>query len=241
MVTVSPGNVNDPIDDIDCALLVGRIERQARARLQAYIAKNGFMHGRNGRACAIERADDHAHCFSVLAHDRKFGGLVMGEAGFHFLFCRRERHPHLQSVNRLAIDTVLGSCSFRMDDAASGGHPVDFAWLDRDRGAETIAVHDFAIEQISDGREPDVGVRTNVQPVAGTEFGRAKMIEEDKRADHSCPGRRQRPPHGEISKVDGARYDDLADRFALIGVARGWVLTGEETHPSLLCRPHGET
>ena len=52
-----------------------------------------------------------------------------------------------------------GAGSLRVDDAAARGHPVDRAGLDRLHGAEAVAVHDLALEQIGNRREPDVRMR----------------------------------------------------------------------------------
>ncbi len=35
------------------------------------------------------------------------------------------------------------------------------------RGAETVAMHDLAVEQIGDGGKPDMRVRPNVDALAG--------------------------------------------------------------------------
>ena len=72
-----------------------------------------------------------------------------------------------------------------MYNAAAGCHPVDFAGLDCHRGAKAVAMHDLAVEQISDCCESDMRMRPDVETIAGAEFSRAKMIEEDERADHS--------------------------------------------------------
>ena len=94
-----------------------------------------------------------------------------------------------------------------MDDAAAGSHPVHRAGPDRHGGAEAVAVHDLAVEQVGDGGEPDMRVRAHVEAVAGTEFGRAHMIEEDERADHARLRRRQRAAHREVAEIGGARHD----------------------------------
>jgi len=52
--------------------------------------------------------------------------------------------------------------SLRVGDAAAGYHPVDFAWLDRRLGADTVTMHDLAIEQVGDRRESDVRVGPDI-------------------------------------------------------------------------------
>ena len=91
-------------------------------------------------------------------------------------------------------------------------------------------MHDLAVEQIGDGGKPDMRMRAHVESVAGAEFRRTEMIEEDERPDHARARRGQRAAHGEVAEVDGARHDHLTDGIALIGIARLGVLAGKETH-----------
>ena len=97
-------------------------------------------------------------------------------------------------------------------------------------GAETVAVHDLAVEKIGHGGEPDMRMRANVEPVACVKLRRSEMIEKDERADHACSGGRQCTPDREIAEIDRARHDDLGNSVALICVAGGRILAREETH-----------
>ena len=118
-----------------------------------------------------------------------------------------------------------------MHDAAAGGHPVHLAGADRHRGAETIAVHDLAVEQVADRGEPDMRVRPHVQPLAAAEFGRAEMVEKDEGADHARAHRRQGTAHGEaVAEVRSTGDDHIGERVAGIGVAGLGVCAGGETH-----------
>jgi hypothetical protein len=126
-----------------------------------------------------------------------------------------------------------------MNNAAARRHPVHLARPDRERGAEAVAMHDLAIEQIGDGREPDMRMRPHVEPGAGAEFSRAEMIEEDERSDHSRARRRQRAAHREaVAEVDRARHDHVGQRITAIFVARDRVLAGKEAHHSPHQRRH---
>ncbi len=96
-------------------------------------------------------------------------------------------------------------------------------------------MHDLAVEQIRHGGKPDMRMRPHVEPVAGAEFRRPEMIEEDEGPDHARARRRQRAPHREaVAEIDGARHDHLRDGVAGIGVARLRILAGKETHARLL-------
>src|SRR3569623_3075941 len=118
-----------------------------------------------------------------------------------------------------------------MHDAASRRHPVDLAGPDCQLGAEAVAVHDLAVEQIGHRREPDMGMRSDIESGAGAEFGRAEVIEKDEWPDHARTRRRQGAAHGEaVAEVDRAWHHDMGDGVAAIGVARLRVLAGEKAH-----------
>src|SRR5580698_9601645 len=117
-----------------------------------------------------------------------------------------------------------------MHDATPGGHPVHRARPDRHGGAETVAMHNFAVEQVGDGGEPNMRVRPHVDAVAGLEHCRAEMVEEDERPDHARLPRRQRAMHLEAAEIDRARHDQLLDGVARLGIAEVGVLAGEKAH-----------
>src|SRR4051794_25120053 len=108
-----------------------------------------------------------------------------------------------------------------MRDAAAGGHQVHRAGLDLLDVALAVAVHDAAVEQIADGGKADMRMRAHVHALAGHELHRAKMVEEDKRADHLPFAMRQRAPHREsVAEIAGARHDDELERIAGLWVAQ---------------------
>ena len=74
----------------------------------------------------------------------------------------------------------LGRRALGMDDAAPGRHPVHLARVDRLLRAEAVAVHDLAIEQISDGGKADVRMRAHVDAGPGLEHSRSHLVKEDK-------------------------------------------------------------
>src|ERR1700734_190423 len=137
-------------------------------------------------------------------------------------------------MQRLTTITMIGGGALGMHDAAPGGHPVHRAGPDRHRGAEAVAMHDLAVEQVGDGGEPDMRVRPHVDAVAGLEHRRPEMVEEDERPDHARTPRRQRAMHLEAAEIDRARYDQLLDGVARWRVAEIRVLAGEKAHDALL-------
>ncbi len=49
---------------------------------------------------------------------------VMGEVWRHLLLRRRQRHPHLQTVQAVALGAALAVGALGVDDAAAGGQPL---------------------------------------------------------------------------------------------------------------------
>src|ERR1700739_4171867 len=96
-------------------------------------------------------------------------------------------------------------------DAAPGRHPIDRARPDRQRGAETVAMYDLAVEQIGDSGKTDMRMRPYIDPLAGLEHGGSEMVEENKRPGHARAGRRQGPMHLKAAEIDRARHDHLVD------------------------------
>ncbi len=84
------------------------------------------------------------------------------------------------------IRSQLGRRPLGMNDAFAGRHPVDLAGPDTLRVAETVAVENFAREQIGHGRQPDMRMRANIQSAAGGESHWTHLVEEDERADRSA-------------------------------------------------------
>ena len=89
-------------------------------------------------------------------------------------------------------------------------------------------MHDLAGEQIGDGREPDMRMRPHVDALAGAEFRRAHVVEEDERPDHAALRRGQRAADREAAEVAGARDDHALDRVARVRVARAGSLPGKK-------------
>ena len=126
---------------------------------------------------------------------------MMLERRLHVLVRDGQRDPRLDAVHRLAGRALFVGRALRMDDAAAGGHPVDIAGDDLLHGAEAVAMHDRAVEQIGDGREPDMRMRAHVESRAGHERCGTDVVEEDERADGSHGSRRQHAPHRETADV----------------------------------------
>src|SRR5437764_11123 len=111
-----------------------------------------------------------------------------------------------------------------MDDAAAGGHPVHRARLDRLDGAAAVAVAYFAVEQIRDGGEADVRMRSDVEAVASLEDDGAHLVEEDEGPHHAASRGGERAADGEaVAEVAGAGEDDRLDGRAGVAVGVGFL------------------
>ena len=129
--------------------------------------------------------------------------------------CRTCRRPVLARV----VGRALG-----MGDAAPGRHQVHGARRDLQRVALAVAMHDAAVEQIGDGRKPDMRMRAHIHALPGDELHRPQLVEEDERPDHLPLAMRQRAAHLEAAEVAGARHDDEFERVAGALVAQDRVL-----------------
>ena len=136
----------------------------------------------------------------------------------------------------LAAVAVVGRGALGMHDAAPGRHPVDGAGPDRQRGAEAVAMHDLAVEQIGDGGEPDMRMRPHVDAVAGLEHRRAEMVEEDERVRPcaSAPTAARDAPGSRRDRPSAAR--SAARRRRSRGRRRGGVFAGKKAHACPLLR-----
>src|SRR3546814_17209234 len=85
----------------------------------------------------------------------------MPEPGIRFLTFVRQRYPGLDAVHRTAVGPQLLE-ALGMGDTPARGHPVDLAGPDRLFGADAVAMHDLAIEQVGDRRQADMRMRTDI-------------------------------------------------------------------------------
>jgi hypothetical protein len=117
-----------------------------------------------------------------------------------------------------------------MRHAASRRHPVHRARLDGELGADGIAVHDGAGEEVGDGGQPDMRVRPHVQAIAEQELRRPHLVEEDERADHLLAPGGQGAPHLEAAEVGRLRQDGELDPGAAERIAGDRVRGRLERH-----------
>ena len=96
-------------------------------------------------------------------------------------------------------------------------------------------MHDFAIEQISDGRKVDVRMRAYVNAFAQDELSGSHLVEEDEGSHHLALGAGECAAHLETTEIAGTRNNHGFDQISGTGVARGGVGAGLPTHDFLLC------
>src|SRR5262249_11670373 len=107
---------------------------------------------------------------------------------------------------------------------------VQLARADGHRRPQVVAVHDLAVEQVGDGGEPDMGMRTYVHPGTDEELGRAHLIEEDERADHLPARGGEGAGDRETAEIAGARYNHLLEGVAGALVAGNGIVIGLPAH-----------
>src|SRR5690606_23122743 len=138
--------------------------------------------------------------------------------------------PCLQPGDRQGIAAQVFRRAFRMHDATPGCHQVDVARPDDEFGAEAVAVLDLAVEEIGDGRKPDMRMRLDVERPAGMQQGWPHPVEEDERTDEPALARRQGAPHREPANVARTWNDQVLDGVAGESIARDRVVSGKEGH-----------
>ncbi len=185
----------------------------------------------HGRALPEQRARDNAHALALGLDHGQRAGAVMEEFRRDLLGRFGQSDPALDAGHfpaRRRFPFRRGA--LRMHNALARGHPVHIAGRDDLRGAKTVAMHDFPIEQVGHRRKPDMGMRPHVDPLAQREFGRAHLVPENEGADHLALGGGQRAPHIEAAQIAHARHDDDVERAAGPAVAGNRVFCGPPAH-----------
>src|SRR5437899_690274 len=93
--------------------------------------------------------------------------------------------PELPAEDHRIAHAYLGRRALGMRDAAARGHPVDLAGTDQLHAAQAVAMEDLTLVEICDRREPDMGMRAHVEPVARPQDRRPEMVEKHEGSDHA--------------------------------------------------------
>jgi hypothetical protein len=197
-------------------------------------AKNRFPGGCDWRTQAVQRAGDEAESHVAFGQLRDVCRRGVCKGRCSFLVLHRQRYPKLQAVQRFATITPVCGGTFGMNDAAPRRHPVHCAGPDRHRGAEAVAMDDFAVEQIGDGGKADMRMRPNVNAVAGLEHSRTEVVEKDERSDHARACRRQGAVHLKAAEVDRAGYHHLLNDVASARITGNRIFGREKAHARFL-------
>ena len=88
----------------------------------------------------------------------------MNERGSNFFRLSRQRNPALNTEHRLIASPGVDGRPFRMGDAAARGHEIHRTGQNVESVAFTVAMRDTAVEQVADGRKPDVRMRRTSIP-----------------------------------------------------------------------------
>src|SRR5690606_32139285 len=109
-------------------------------------------------------------------------------------------------------------------------HQVDFTRTYRQRRPQTVAMHHLAVEEIRDGREPDMRMRPDVDALTGEKLCRPHLVEKDEGSHHLPPRGRQRSAHLEAAEIARTRDDHVFDGIARLGVAWHRIVVYQPTH-----------
>src|SRR5690606_12636718 len=180
---------------------LGRVDQHRRGRTQ-------------------EAAGDQSPAAAVRLEQGESVRSIVPEAGIALLPLIRQCHPGLYPVEPPTF-VAKSFKAFRVGDALACGHPVDFSRIDRLLRADTVTVRDFPIEQVSDGRQPDVRVRPHVGLSWETwrQFLGSHSVEENIGADHAAPGKGQNTTDLKAAQVAGALRDDEFDHAAFTSLS----------------------
>src|SRR5690606_19562543 len=132
----------------------------------------------------------------------------MRKRRFIFFMLLRQGHPALQARQETGLAADIGGGSLRMHDAAPGGHPVHRARPDTLLRAKTVAMQYLATEQVGDGCQSDMRMRTHIQATSCLKMRRPELVEKHEGPDHALVTTGQGTPHLEaIAQVAQGRHN----------------------------------
>lgn len=117
-----------------------------------------------------------------------------------------------------------------MGNTAARDHPVQRTRADDLVGSGAVAVVKVAAIKVGDGPETDMRVRTDVDALAGQQFRRARLIEEDEWSHHLSLRGRQGAPDLKAAEVASAGNDEGLDRVDANLVRAAWFDCGVPAH-----------
>ena len=105
----------------------------------------------DARAQTISRAGDQSPDNALCIKARHIRRAMVDKRWLAFLLGLGQGDPGLDCIDPATVAAQRLE-ALRMGDAAPRDHPVDLAGSDRLFRADAVAVRDFAIEQIGNGR-----------------------------------------------------------------------------------------
>jgi hypothetical protein len=184
----------------------------------------------HGRGQAVEAADDDTAGEPLGVDHRQVGLRRVFKHRRDLLAILGQGKPGLQARYGVVAAAGFLRRALGMDNAAAGRHQVHVAGFDHHLGAERIAVANGAVEQIGHRRQPDMGMRPDVERLAGAQDRRAHAVEEDERADQPPARGRQGAANLEAADVAGVRHDHQFDRVAAGRITGTGIVSGKEAH-----------
>ena len=138
------------------------------------------------------------------------------ETGIGLFMFLRQCNPRLNAVHVAPFaPRTLEALGVR--DATASDHPVHLTRTDRLLGADTVAMHELAREEIRERCEADVRMGTDVHGLrnASRKVDRSHVIEEHEWADHPALRKGQHAPDFEATEVATTLFDHEVDHFSL--------------------------
>ena len=210
---------------VDRALLRRVVDRHGGAGVQQDVGIDGGGVRRGRRAHTPQIAHDDARAGAARLDQRQRICLHMFEGGGDILPPVGQRQPRLDAGQRRPAGAYVGGRAFGMDDAGSRGHQIDRPRRDPRIGAQRVAMLERAVEQVGDGRQPDMRVRAHVDPAAGRQMRRPHLVEEDERPHHGALAMRQGAVDLEPAQIVGDGFQRLEHQV---------VVNGHDAHATTL-------
>lgn len=203
-------------------------DRDARARLEMQIDEERLAGMADRRRRTERGADQHATGDAIGGSDRGQRGFrVMLEGRLDVLVRRGQREPDLDAVHQATRGAKRGIGALGVHDAAPRRHQVEVERAIGLDGAEAVAMHVLACEEVGHGRQADVRMRAHVEPGTRWQRHRPHVIEEHERPHHPPLRRGEEPRHDHVvPEIARPAYDHELDGVGAVmtgGIVRGHV------------------
>ena len=163
-------------------MIIRQLERRTSRHDAFHI--QGIRIGGDRRSFAERFAHNNAYVDIPDVYLRQLLRRVMLKCRIALLLSVRKCDPRLDAVQIRNNIQVIAS-TLRVDNASAGGHEIYGARPNRLDETQAISMHDLSLEEIGNGCDANVRVRSHVDSLAGWKFCGAHVIEENERSNHA--------------------------------------------------------